>query len=381
MADKAPMWGSSRRRPGRLVQVATVLALAVVFTAFSATPASAHDEDPPVHFSEHVLYFPVIGEVHIADNFGAPRDGYSHAGVDIMTFGVKGLPVVAANDGTVGWVWDECCAFQLIHDSGWSTWYIHLNNDTPGTDDGLGEGLAPGIAEGARVVAGQLVGWVGDSGNAEDVAPHLHFELRDPDGVAYDTYEWLLVVPRLEAPLPGGFTPPFWDDDTSVHEEDIIKLAAAGVTKGCNPPSNDMYCPDRHLSRGEITAFLRRILDLPSVEQDFFTDDSGGTFEDDINALAAAGIAFGCTDTEYCSGRDLTRAEMAELMVRAFEYPPVEEDFFTDDQGHPFEASIDALKAAGITVGCNPPDNTEYCPERPLSRAEMATFLVRALGL
>jgi len=83
--------------------------------------------------------------------------------------------------------------------------YIHLNNDTPGTDDGHGGrqyAIAPDIQRGARVVKGQVVGWVGDSGNAESTLPHLHFEIHIPEGAAIDPYESLLAAER-----PGGFRP------------------------------------------------------------------------------------------------------------------------------------------------------------------------------
>ncbi|MEX0700183.1 MAG: M23 family metallopeptidase [Acidimicrobiia bacterium] len=176
------------------------VALAVVG---SLAPATAGAQ------SLYPLIFPVIGEVHIADNFGAPRGGHTHQGVDIMTrtngVAAKGHPVVAAASGVVDWVGATCCYLAIEHDDGWSSWYIHLNNDTPGTDDGQGWGIAPGIVRGTRVEAGQLIGWAGDSGNAESTAPHLHFELRQPDGVAIDAYDALVAAPRLTE--PGGGAP------------------------------------------------------------------------------------------------------------------------------------------------------------------------------
>jgi hypothetical protein len=120
--------------------------------------------------------------------------------------------VVAAESGTVGWMQNEqggnCCALEIEHEDGWSTRYIHLNNDTQNpdgsyTDDGLGYGIVEGLSRGDQVEAGQLIGWVGDSGNAEWTAPHLHFELRDPDGVAVDPYPHLLAseLNPLAAPI------------------------------------------------------------------------------------------------------------------------------------------------------------------------------------
>jgi hypothetical protein len=61
--------------------------------------------------------------------------------------------------------------------------------------------------------------------------------------------------------------------------------------------------------------------------------------------------------------------------------PPSATDYFTDDEGSPFEAQINAIAQVGITKGCNPPANTEFCPERLLPRQEMASFMVRALAL
>ena len=148
---------------------------------------------------EYPLTFPVGGtDIYFADDdllgFGACRDGCTrrHEGVDILA--PKMTPVYAAAAATVSWLGSNCCSVFLLHDDGWQTWYIHLNNDTPGTDDGLGWGIADGIVPGARVAAGQLIGWVGDSGNAEGSDPHLHFELHAPGWIKVDPYPSLALA-------------------------------------------------------------------------------------------------------------------------------------------------------------------------------------------
>ena len=349
------------------------------------------------------MVFPIVGEDKVDfgyyDTYGAPRSGgRTHKGVDIGTYGVKGVPIVAVAAGTIGYVnWsrnpsdlnpERCCTLTIDHEGGWSTWYIHLDNDTPGTDDGKGWGIAEGIIPGATVYKGQLIGWVGDSGNAENVYPMLHWEVHDPSGAAVNPTPYADAAVRISAPLAeDGTIPPdylgtFSDDDGSVHEANIDIIAGEGITKGCNPPDNDQYCPEREITRGEMAAFLRRMLVLPGTGTDFFADDSDSIFEADINALTEAGIAFGCTETDYCPDDALLREEMAVLLVRTFGYEnPDGLDLYTDDDGSRFEDSINALGANGVTKGCNPPDNDNYCPDRTLTRAEMATFFVRVLGL
>ncbi len=136
------------------------------------------------------MIFPVIGVVSWTDTFGAPRAGgrRAHHGQDLPA--PKMTPVVAAFDGVVILYCAERAGghnwLTLRGDNGWTAHYMHLNNDTPGTDDGLGSqeyAFAPGLKSGDRVVAGQFLGWVGDSGNAESSGPHLHFELWGPEGV------------------------------------------------------------------------------------------------------------------------------------------------------------------------------------------------------
>lgn len=375
-ADGSRMGGgtcSSRALVAFFVVVSSLVA--VSFAA--AAPAGADDG--------YQMYFPIIGDTHYTDTFGAPRSGgRSHHGVDMMAD--KMTPVIAVADGTVGWIDDDqggdCCAMALQHDDGWESWYIHLNNDTPGTDDGQGWGFAPGIAQGVHIRAGQLIGYVGDSGNAEGGSPHLHFELHQPGGVVVNPTTYVDAAIKLSEPVAAGYEGRFADDDHSVHRFNIDLIADAGVTIGCNPPLNDQFCPEQEITRGQMTAFLRRALRLPDSEVDAYIDDDENVFEGDIDALAEAGIAFGCTGDTYCADQPLLRSELAEFLVRAFGYTnPDETDFFDDDGGNPFEVSINKLKNHGITIGCNPPANTAYCPDRSLTRAEMATFMVRALEL
>jgi hypothetical protein len=161
---------------------------------------------------EYDLEFPVRGRATFTDTFYAARSGGQHHAQDLMS--QKMTPVVAAASATIRYVNysrnpddlrpARCCTLVLDHDDGWSTWYIHLNNDTPGTDDGIGWGIAPGILPGAHVAAGQLIGWVGDSGNAESTSPHLHFELFDAEGVLVNPYEALKTAQaEWDGSVPG----------------------------------------------------------------------------------------------------------------------------------------------------------------------------------
>ena len=117
--------------------------------------------------------------------------------------------------------------------------------------------------------------------------------------------------------------PDFPDSYDSVFVEQIAWLATQGITLGCNPPTNDQFCPTDNVTRGQMAAFLVRALEL--------TDAGAG-------------------------------------------------NLFTDDDGSVFEADIDKLATAGITRGCNPPTNDQFCPTDNATRGQMAAFLQRALG-
>jgi putative cell wall-binding protein len=147
------------------------------------------------------MTFPVIGPVSYTDTFGQPRSGHPHAGQDLM--GTKMQELVAAAAGTVTYLQQTEISGNLLEITGADGWvytYIHLNNDTPGTDDGKAarsDTFGPGIEKGAAVEAGQLVGYLGDSGNAEEAGAHLHFELKDPTGITVNAYTALQEATHL----------------------------------------------------------------------------------------------------------------------------------------------------------------------------------------
>ena len=172
-------------------------------------------------------------------------------------------------------------------------------------------------------------------------------------------------------------------DSASSHAPNIDALYAADITEGC---SSDplRYCPNDPLTRAQMASFLVRALDLEPAQPAGFTDvDSASTHAANIDALYAAGVTVGCNSDplRYCPNDLVTRAEMATFLVRAFDLEPAQPAGFTDvDTTNTHAPNIDALHAAGITVGCNS-DPLRYCPNGSVTRAEMATFLVRSLDL
>ncbi len=163
---------------------------------------------------------------------------------------------------------------------------------------------------------------------------------------------------------------------------EIEWLASQGITLGCDPPANSVFCPDDSVTRGQMAAFLVRALELPAGSSGRFSDDDGSVFESDIEALAEAGITLGCdppANSVFCPDDSVTRGQMAAFLVRALELPAGSSGRFSDDDGSVFESDIEALAEAGITLGCDPPANSVFCPDDPVTRAQMAAFLFRGL--
>lgn len=151
------------------------------------------------------ITFPIVGRSTYRDTYGDPRDGGTrdHKGTDI--FAEQGTPVVAVATGVVermGETDDAGLYVVVRHTDGWRSAYVHLNNDSPGTDNGLTVGFGPGVEVGSRVRAGTLLGYVGDSGNSEDGTHHLHFELHQPDRLKINPYEPLTKARRLRTAQP-----------------------------------------------------------------------------------------------------------------------------------------------------------------------------------
>ena len=111
-----------------------------------------------------------------------------------------------------------------------------------------------------------------------------------------------------------------------------------------------------------------------------FIDDDFSIFESDIEWMSGHGITFGCnppTNTEFCPGNNLTRGQLAALITRALDLPPGP-DAFGDDDDHIFEGDINAIAAAGIAHGC---DTDKFCPDDGATRAQLAAMFAGAFGL
>jgi hypothetical protein len=168
-----------------------VAGLAVLATTLSvlAAPLPSSAQTKPRYTDVVSITLPADNRATFGDSYHAARDGGArvHRAADLMA--PKLTKAYAAVAGTVCYQngvrepmpsWGY--SLTVCGDDGRQYRYLHLNNDNPGTDDGLGGpewAYAPGIRQGVRVARGQWVGYIGDSGNAEATAPHLHFEIED----------------------------------------------------------------------------------------------------------------------------------------------------------------------------------------------------------
>lgn len=179
----------SRHRTTSVAVLASVFAVVLPATAHAAVPR---------------LVFPVVAAVSYTDDFGAPRWQGAHEGNDIMA--ARKSKVVAVESGHVT-KWRRSasagCMLYLHGKSGTEYMYVHLNNDRTRRNDTHsnrtcrnGIAYAPGLRNGQGVRAGQLIGYVGDSGDADGISPHLHFELHPNGRRAVSPYKRLRAAWR-----------------------------------------------------------------------------------------------------------------------------------------------------------------------------------------
>jgi hypothetical protein len=170
----------------------------------------------------------------------------------------------------------------------------------------------------------------------------------------------------------------------STHEDAIDCLAGRGVVQGVDGTA---FAPGATVVRAQMATLIVRMLeeaglDLPEEVEDAFDDDDGSVHEQAINKLAALGLVNGSETGEFSPKAPLTRAQMAALLARALEAFGIdlqsELDYFADDDGSVHEGAINDAAAGGVATGRKV---LEFAPGEQLTRAQLATFVARALDI
>jgi hypothetical protein len=257
----------------RLTRFSTLLALAAVLVG---TPLALGGSRAVPR-----LIFPVVGPVTYTDDFGAPRSQGRHEGNDLMA--VKKSLAVAVEPGTVKF-WTSShnagCMLYLEGRSGTEYLYVHLNNDLTMKNDNRGRcvagtAYAKGLRSGQSVVAGQPIGYVGDSGDADGIAAHLHFEIHPGAGAAVDPYRYL----KRSRPLLFSARP-----DIRVWLTLRGSLVAADTFAG----TVTIRVTDLRASTGLRVKKLSRLVVLALTQDTMIADDEGTPLEPErLERLAA----------------------------------------------------------------------------------------------
>lgn len=164
-------------------------------------------------------------------------------------------------------------------------------------------------------------------------------------------------------------------DDTQRGGDDFRLSSTSGLQSGFAAASSGARSGgvDWLFSKASKTWSNERLAAIP------FDDSASSVFVSSISWLAGTGITKGCAPRLFCPDDDVTRGQMAAFLSRALKLPaPPKAIVFTDTRGDTFEADVSRLAHAGITLGCNPPSNDRFCPDDPVTRGQMAAFMVRA---
>ena len=227
--------------------------------------------------------------------------------------------------------------------------------------------------------------WLDLSGNqlTEPIPPELN-QLTNLQHLYLDSNQ---TTEPLPPELIKKLWPDFSDDDYSVHEWAIENIARWRITLGCG---NGNFCPYASITRSQMAAFLHRAITHRSGEE---PDSVPGTTLGDVDEdawyrpyaqWAAASGVMQAPDGKFDPSGTVTRADMAEMLTAAFDHitPPAQtQGIFTDMAHQPDRVvrAAEALRTAGVTEGCFD-DPRRYCPNWPVTRAQMASFFYRALS-
>lgn len=174
----------------------------------------------------------------------------------------------------------------------------------------------------------------------------------------------------------------FTDDDNSRFEPFIETAKKHGLISGCNPPDNDRFCIGQSMTRGVMAILLARAVGASSADGDHFKDDDGHVAEGAIEALIAQGVPMGCELDRFCPNRPITRGEMAALITRALGWEhTADPSRYRDIAESQFASPLAELAERGGLEPCDPPVNRALCPRKTVKRDEAVFSLVSALGL
>lgn len=326
-------------------------------------PAAVVTPPPPRCSFYYDMDHPIAGPSATLSVFGAVRDAGDrwHAGVDISAR--KLTPVVAVHEGVISEVnrngEGDCCWVKVRHTDGWSSLYVHLNNDLFGTDDGKGTGIVRGLQVGDPVARGQVIGYVGDSGNAEPGVPHLHFELRTRWGESVDPLPSIRRAARrgvsafrdMENP-PYGFAGPF--ADASEDDVGLIALAASiGIPLACDDYGL-FFCGSDPIDETTVVGWVDALL------TDRLSPSTWGTAVAELMGPTDAEIERMMRLCEDDCARALSHDDLVSLLRRT-ENVPAE--------------LLDGLHQDELLVGCDAPVENP-----PVSRLQTVRTLMRAFG-
>ena len=371
-----------------------LLGLLLVAVLVPAVPGAAGASTDYQQVVDLTFPFTEDTSVHWPDTYDASRGGgRHHQATDLMVD--YGTPVHAVLGGTVTRAGNGGWGFTVTIDGpdGRSYHYLHLGRD----DRPRSEAIPPEVTEGTQVQRGQLIGFAGCSGSAScGGGEHLHLEIHDDrvqDPYDYHDHERINPHPSLQAAVdrgdfPGRTSPTHNAEGSDwrfadvpphgVHHDDIVALADAELTAGCDA-SGSLFCPTNDVTRAQMARFLANAAGLEPGEATFDDVPEGSEFADDIAAIADAGITDGCDagPDMFCPDRIVTRGQMAKFLVAAARLPEGDATFDDVPADSEFADDIAAIADAKVTLGCDE-DGANYCPDEDVRRAQIATFMVRA---